>query len=115
MGGLLAGAMMFATSVGAAANVTFCESDPPIQVVTPGGHNLQVNTQVYFARGSQQLPQAVTETSSAQPDGNGGTMITVNVFLPAPAHVVASVNRYKVSVAGDGSAVVTLYLDVPIS
>ena len=114
-GGLVAGAMFMASSVGASANFAFCESDPPVQVVTPGGHNLQVNSQVFLAHGSQQLASAVTETASAQPDGKGGTLITVSVFLPVSAHVVASVNRYKVSAAGDGSGVLTLVLDVPIS
>ena len=115
LGGLLAGAMVLATSIGASANFAFCESDPPAQVVTPGGQILQVNSQVYLAHGSQQLLNAVTVTASAQPDGRGGTLITVSVFVPVTAHVVASVYRYKVTAAGDGSGVLTLVLDVPIS
>ena len=115
LGGVLAGAMLMATSVGASANFAFCESDPPVQVVTPGGHVLVVNNTVYLAHGSQQLLSAVTETASAQPDGKGGTLITLSVFVPVSAHVVASVYRYQVSAAGDGSGVLTLVLDVPIS
>lgn len=115
VGGLLAGAMLMATSGGASANFAFCMDDPPVQVVTPGGHNITVNAQVYLPAGSQELMDQVSDSASARPDGRGGTLITVSVFVPAPAHVVASVNRYRVSAAGDGDGVVTLLLDVPIS
>lgn len=115
VGGLLAGAMLVATSAGASANFAFCMDDPPVQVETFGGHNLTVNAQVYLPSGSQQLMNEVSDYASARPDGKGGTLVTVNVFVPAPAHVVASVNRFHVSAAGNGNDVVTLLLDVPIS
>src|SRR5690348_14142620 len=100
VGGLLAGAMLMATSAGASANFAFCMDDPPIQVVTPGGHNLTVNNRVYLPAGSQQLMDEVTGSATTRPDGKGGTLVTVTVFVPAPAHVVASVYRYRVSAAG---------------
>lgn len=115
LGGLLAGAMLMTTAVAASANIVFCMDDPPVQVVSPGGHNLTVNNQVYLSAGSQQLKNNVTDQASAQPDGHGGTLITDNVFVPAPARVIASVNRYQVSAEGSGTTVVTLFLDVPIS
>lgn len=115
VGGLMAGAMLAATSLGASANVVFCMSDPPIQVVTPGGHNLIVNNQVYLPAGAMQLKNNVTDDAAAQPDGHGGTLITVHVYVPLAAHVVASVNRYGVTAVRDGTRVVTLYLDVPLS
>lgn len=115
MGGLLAGTMLVAGSVGASANFAFCSSDPPIVVITPGGHSVTVNTQVILPAGSQQLKNDTAEDAVARPDGHGGTLITVNVYVAAPAHVVSSVYRYKVSTAGDGRDVVTLQLDVPIS
>ena len=115
MGGLLAGVMLMATSVAASANLVWCMSDPPVQVVTPGGHSLTVNNQVYLSAAARHLLNNVTDTASAAADGRGGTLVTVHVFVPGAAHVVSSVNRYGISTAKDGSTVVTLTLDVPIT
>lgn len=115
VGGLLAGVMVIATSIVASANLVFCMDDPPVQVVTPGGHNLTVHNQVSMPAGSQQLLNDVTDQATAQPDGHGGTLITDTVYLPAPARVVASVNKYNVRATGSGTTVVILLLDVPIS
>jgi hypothetical protein len=107
--------MLMATSAAASANFAFCMDDPPITTTTPGGTTLTVNTQVYLPAGSQQLKNDVYETSSVQPDGHGGTLVTVNVYVPAQAHVVATVKKYQVSASGDGNDVVTVQLDVPVS
>jgi hypothetical protein len=114
-GGLLAGVMLMATSVAASANVAWCMSDPPVQVVTPGGHSLTVNNQVYLSAAALHLMNDVTDTASAAADGRGGTLVTVHVFVPGAAHVVSSIYRYGVSAARDGTNVVTLTLDVPIT
>ena len=115
VGGLLAGAMLMATSVGASANFVWCMSDPPIQVVTPGGHNLVVNNMVYLPPYALHLKSSVTDSATVQPDGHGGTLITVHVVVPAPSHVVSSEARYQVRTEKDGSNVISLYLDVPIT
>ena len=115
VGGLLAGVFVVASTVVASANFTWCSSDPPVGVTTPGGQNLTVNVQVSLSGASQQLKNDVTDQATAQPDGHGGTLITVNVFVPTAANVVASVYRYKVSGHASGSGVVTLFLDVPIT
>jgi hypothetical protein len=115
VGAALAAAMLMATSVGASANLVFCMSDPPVQVVTAGGHYLTVNNMVYLPAGSEQVMNDVGDTASSAPDGRGGTLVTVNVFVPVQAHVVSSVNRFGVSAAANGVEVVTLHLDVPIT
>jgi hypothetical protein len=115
MGGLLAGVMLMATSIAASANFVWCMSDPPVQVVTPGGHTVTVNNQVYLSASARHLMNTVTDTASAAADGRGGTLVTVHVFVPGSAHVVSSVNRYAISAAKDGITVVTLTLDVPIT
>ena len=114
-GGLLAGAIVLATSSGVAANFAFCADDPPIQTSTPGGTNVTINTTVYLPAGSQQLKNDVYQTSTAQPDGQGGTLFTINVYVPAQAHVVATIRKYRVSTSADGNGVVVLNLDVPVS
>ena len=110
--------------VAASANAEWCVSDPPLQVVTPGGHNLMVNNMVYLSQVNQQgnfnTKGQTTETATVASNGHGGTLITVRVDIGQgvqQAKVVSSVNRYQVSQQGTGSAggVIFLYLDVPIS
>ena len=115
LGGLLAGVMLVGGSAVASANMAWCLSDPPIQVTTPGGHNLMVNNQVYLPPSAKHLKGQITEDATAQADGHGGTLITVHVHVPEQAHVVSSENRFRLSDQGDGDSVVTLLLDVPTS
>ena len=115
VGALLGGAMLFAGGGGASANMSWCVFDPPIQVVTPGGHNLIVNNQVYLPPYAMHQKDLITDDAKAEPDGRGGTLITVYVHVPARSHVVSSENRYRVTSQQDGSSLITLYLDVPIS
>lgn len=110
-----AGAMILAGPAGASANVSWCISDPPTGVVTPGGQNLTVSTQVFLPPGSQHLKNEIQDSAVATPDALGGTLITVHVTVPAQSHIVASVNRYGVSASADGTGQVTLYLHVPVS
>ena len=118
LGAAAAAGMMIMGQGVASANVAWCIADPPVQVVTPDGHNLMVNTAVYLPPASQHLKSSVAESASAQPDGSGGTLITVRVVVPAGisgASVVSSENRYQMVARGYGAGgtTVTLYLDVP--
>jgi hypothetical protein len=120
VGTLAAGLMLVAGQATASANVAWCLSDPPIQLVTPGGHNIAVNNMIYLPPMYRHVMSEVTDAASAQPDGQGGTLVTINVRIPSgvsQGHVVSSENRYQVSAeaVGAGGMVVTLYLDVPIS
>ena len=115
VGALLGGAMLFAGGGGASANMAWCVSDPPIQVVTPGGHNLLVNNQVYLPPYAMHLKDRITDDAAVQPDGAGGTLITVYVHVPTHSHVVSSDNRYRVTTEKDGTDLIILYLDVPIN
>src|SRR5438552_12853827 len=112
---LLGGALLAAGGGTASANMSWCVDDPPIQVVTPGGHNLTVNNMVYLPPYALHLKKKVTDSATVQPDGHGGTLITVHVFVPAPSHVVSSEARYQVKSEKYGSNVISLYLDVPIT
>ena len=114
-GFLAGGAMLFVTATPASANVSWCIWDPPLQVVSPGGHNLVVNTQVSMSAGSQSLRDEVVEYAAAQSDARGGTLVTVSVWVPAQSRVVASVFRAGVSAQQSGTGQLTLYLDVPIT
>jgi len=119
--GLLGAAIMLVAGQGTvSANVEWCMSDPPIQVVSPGGHNLAVNNLIYYSPSERHLLRQLKIDGTTAPDGKGGTLITVHVHVPAGmSHtaVVSAENRYQVKTngGGTGGTVITLYLDVPIS
>ena len=116
VGGVLgAVVLILAAQTPVSANILWCVSDPPIQVESPGGHNLTINNQVYLPPKAVHLKSQVREYAFATRDTDGGTLITVDVFVPERSHVVSSENRWRVSDANDGDSVVTLYLHVPIS
>jgi hypothetical protein len=115
---VMAAAFSFAGVTPASAMVLWCESDPPIQVVTPAGANLTVNNMIYVPRFDVHLVTHFPGSATTQPDGRGGTLITVRVQVAwgvSFAHVVSSENRFQVTSPGDGTGgtVVTTYLDVP--
>jgi len=118
LGGVLAGTLFVAGSGAASANVAWCISDPPIQVVTPGSHYLVVNNMIYLPPQALHLKKQITDDATATSNGRGGTLVTVHVHLPAKAgraHVITSENRFRLSTQQDGVTTVTLYLDVPLT
>jgi hypothetical protein len=115
---VIAAAFVFAGAAPASAMVLWCESDPPIHVVTPAGTNLMVNNMIYVPRYDVHLATHFAASATTAPDGHGGTLITVHVQVASGvsfAHVVSSENRFRVASPGDGTGgtVVTTYLDVP--
>jgi hypothetical protein len=120
VGALAAGLLVLGQGT-ASANVMWCLSDPPIQVVTPGGHNLSVNNMIYLSPADRHIAKRITDDAIAAPDGHGGTLITVHIYVPQGAHgahIVSSNFRYRVTDSGsspEGVTVVTLKLDVPTS
>ncbi|HEY8862882.1 MAG TPA: hypothetical protein VIO37_01770 [Candidatus Dormibacteraeota bacterium] len=121
IGALAAGLMLVGGPQTVSANVLWCD-DPPIEVVTPGGTLLTVNNMIYLSQADLHSASLITQDATAAPDGMSGTLITVNVYIPAAVHdganVVSSNYRYSVSDTGGtttGASVVTLYLDVPIT
>jgi hypothetical protein len=121
VGALAAGLLVAGGQGAASANVMWCLSDPPIQVVTPGGHNLSVNNMVYLSPVDRHIASQITAAAVATPDGKGGTLITVHVYVPQGAHgasVVSNNFRYRVTDTdgtGGGGTILTLKLDVPTS
>jgi hypothetical protein len=121
VGALSAGLLFLGAAGIASANVVWCHTDPSVHVVTPGGTPLTVNNTVYMSSIDRQLAKQITDDADAAPDGSGGTLITVHVFIPAGAHgaaVVSTNHRFKVtdtkSTTGGGT-VLTLSLDLPTS
>ncbi|TMB99891.1 MAG: hypothetical protein E6J40_03320 [Chloroflexi bacterium] len=115
---MIAAVLSLAGEVSASAHVVFCMYDPPVQVVTPGGHYLTVNNTIYLPPYERHVADHFAATATATADGHGGTLINVRVNVASgvsSAHVVASVQRFQVSTDGGGSGgtVVSLDLDVP--
>ncbi len=115
---MIAATLSLAGEVTASAHVVFCMYDPPIQVVTPGGHYLSVNNTIYLPPNERHVAAHFAATATTTADGHGGTLITVHVQVASgvsSAHVVSSVQRFQVSSAGGGAGgtVVSLDLDVP--
>jgi hypothetical protein len=119
VGALAAGLLVLGGQGAASANVMWCLSDPPIQVVTPGGHYLSVNNMIYLSPVDRHIARQITDDATASPNGKGGTLITVHVRIPSGAHgaaVVSNNYRYRVTNAAgtpNGGTVLTLTLDVP--
>jgi hypothetical protein len=117
---VIAAALSFAGVAPASAMVLWCESDPPVQVITPAGTNLTINNMVYVSRFDMHLTTHFPASATAVSDGHGGTLITVSVQVAwgvSMAHVISSENRFQVSSPGEGTGgmVVTTHLDVPIT
>jgi hypothetical protein len=120
VGGLAAALLVLGGPGTASANLMWCVSDPPIPVVTPGGHNLMVNNMLYLSPADRHKAKLFTEDAATAPNGRGGTLITVHVYIPAVVHgayIVSSNNRYQIrdAAGANGGRVVTLTLDVPTS
>jgi hypothetical protein len=121
VGALAAGLLVLGGQGAASANVMWCLSDPPIQVLTPGGHYLSVNNMIYLSPIDRHIASQITDDAGAAPDGKGGTVITVHVYIPEAAHgasVVSANYRYQVTDSGGtrkGGITLTLTLDVPTS
>src|SRR5260370_323220 len=110
---LLGGALLAASGGAVSANMVWCLEDPPILVVTPGGHNLTVNNMVYLPPYAVHLKGDITDAPTPAPPATTHTPSTVHVHVPTSAHVVSTEYRYQVSAQNDGSSVITLYLDAP--
>jgi hypothetical protein len=121
VGTLAAGMLVLGGQGAATANVMWCMSDPPIALVTPGGHNITVNNMIYISVADRHLARLITHDASVAPDGRGGTLVTVHEHIPAAIHGAAVVSnnfRYRVrdtSNTPQGGYTLTLTLDVPTS
>ena len=86
--------------------------------MTPGGQSLTVNNTIYLPQYDMRLAPSFPATATATADGHGGTLIIVRVQVASvvsSAHIVSTVQRFKVSSDGSGAGgtVVSLDLDVP--
>src|SRR5579872_4214572 len=72
LGSAAAAAMLALSQVGASANMVWCISDPPLQVVTPAGHNVLINNMVYLPPYAMHLKSQVADGAVAVPMAKAG-------------------------------------------
>jgi len=118
--GALAAGLVAAAPSSASANILWCVGDPPVQVLTAGGHYLVVNNYLYVAPAYLHLAKNVTADGYAVPDGALGSLVTVDVHVPpglSHLFVVSAQQHYRVTTSGDGGGgmEITLILEVPES
>ena len=62
--------------------VDWCETDPPVSVVTAGGHHVTVNNFLGTTRANRHLLERAVVFGYAEPAGEGASTIHVFVVLP---------------------------------
>src|SRR5919197_4830900 len=96
---LASAAMLVGGAGSASANIAWCTSDPPTHVDTVAGTNVTVNISVSVPKAEvNYLNDVITDSYAVRK--YGGTLVTVNVYLPlgiSTAMVVASIYKYGVS------------------
>jgi hypothetical protein len=94
---------MLAAAIPAASADDWCSDDPPVRVVTPGGHTVVVRV-TDSALGSQHLGalRAATYSYTVAPAKAGtATLVTLTVNVPNDAFGVRFPTRSVVSTAAD--------------
>ncbi len=85
---------------------SFCEDDPPVQVVTPAGHNLTVNNYLIYERQDRRLMKHAQVYATASPAGPGHTLVVIHVLTPpgghSSIHVNSKTDRFETSTFADG-------------
>src|SRR5258708_11747921 len=88
---MMAAALLIVGEATASANCEWCVYDPPIQVVTPGGHIVTVNNTIYLPPYERHLASHFTATATAVSNGHGLIPPTIRLplasWLPSSTHV----------------------------
>ena len=96
---------MSASPVGAWSS--FCEDDPPVQVVTPSGHNLTVNNWVYYSAQDRRLMRQAMFYGTTYPAGPGHTLVVIHMITPSGGdgliQVTSRTERFGTQTAASGS------------
>lgn len=100
--------------------VDWCETDPPVHVITPAGHALEINNFLGTTKANSHLLKQAVVFGYAEPAGPGQSLVHVLVYLPhggsAYVHVRSQTARFDQSSEADGSwgRLLELELYVPV-
>ncbi|MEP7106062.1 MAG: hypothetical protein ABI838_09470 [Chloroflexota bacterium] len=85
---------------------SFCESDPPVQVVTPAGHNVTINNWMLIETSNRHLLKQVVVYGTTEPYGPGHTLVTIHIHTPhggqGKVHVTSRSTRFQQNANADG-------------
>jgi hypothetical protein len=120
LAGVIAAGLVLAGPGTASAHLVFCAGDPPVNLTTPGGHNVTVNNYLYVSPAYRHLASQVTADGFAEANGAGSSRLVVHIHIPgglSGLYVVSNEQRFHVTSTGTGrgGTDITLTLDVPES
>ncbi len=111
-----AGSMFMTQGATALAWNTWCDDEPPLTVVTPGGNHVTVNNFVSAERSNLQLIHQVSVSGYAETAGPGHSVVHVFVRTPSggsnSVFVNSTDNRFGISTQGVTSWGQVLQLDL---
>jgi hypothetical protein len=99
-------AALAATASPALAYQSYCESDPPVQVVTPAGHIVTINNWMAVETSNRHLLRQVVVYGTTEPYGPGHTLVTIHIRTPhggqGRVHVTSRTARFQQDAIADG-------------
>jgi hypothetical protein len=110
-----------ATSQPASAINVICMDDPPVHLLSPAGNPIEINNYVIYSPSDRHLAHHAQVFGYTEPDGHGGTLAHVFVFLPGGGNESVSVHsvNHQTQSASEGKAgwggFTEVDVDVPIA
>ena len=103
-------AALVATLAGASPGLayqSYCESDPPLQVVTPAGHRVTINNWMQIETSNRHLLKQVVVYGTTEPYGPGHTLVHIHIRTPhggqGKVHVTSRTTRFQQNADADGT------------
>ena len=96
----LAVGLLFASPTGASAWATFCDWDPVVPIVTPGGHIVLVYDSVWTSQPLQLGLPLATYTASRVYDSVGRPRTAVDMAIYVPAGLLFRFTTYNMVTSG---------------
>ena len=120
VGALSASAALGLAATPALAWNSWCDNEPPVQVVTPDGHHLTINNWISVpVQDRHLLANMVVYGEAERGEQPGTSIVTIHVLTPGGGsryvHVTSSTDRFRAvtSADGDWDSEITLQLTVP--
>lgn len=100
---------------------SWCDTDPPLTVVTPSGQHVTINNWISVPAEDRAMLRDMVVTGDTEPGDEAGTTI-VHIHVSTPdggarfVHVTSSAGRYQetTEAAGDWGSDIELDLTVPV-
>ena len=117
--GMAVAAIAALSAVPALAWDSYCDTEPPVTLVTPNGNHVTINNFLSYSTSDRSLVHDVDVSATAAPAGDSLALVTITVETPSGGHrpllVTSTSGRYDTSVSGlaPWGDSTTLYLVIP--